>query len=94
MSGVVDRERFKSEGDWINVKLSEYATGADGRLSIEKLKAIAKENDVEHKSHYPNPGMWRMNIGNMLRAKVRREGQLIFEGKVHKMPGWKPASGK
>ena len=89
MSGVIEkgRERFKSEGDWINLELPQYGRASDGSVSIEKLKAIAKENGVEHKDSYPNPGMWRMNIGNMLRAKARREGQLIFEGKVHKMPG-------
>ncbi len=71
MSGVIKVETFRSEGDWINEQLTKYGTNQDGKVSIDRLKAIAKENGLTHQSDYPNPGMWRMAIGNMLRAKAR-----------------------
>ncbi len=48
--------------------------------NIDALKAIAAENHLTVKD-YPNPGMYRMNIGNMLRAAARKRGGLFFSGK-------------
>jgi len=97
IKGVIKTKTFRSEGDFINKLLSEHAmerpTDKDGNqgkamVSIDRLKALAKENGITHRDSYPNPGMWRMNIGNMLRAKARKEGQLLVDGKVHKVPNW------
>ena len=90
--GVVKAKTFKSEGDWINRILTKHTADTDsagkvtGAVSLPKLKRLAKENGITHRDSYPNSGMWRMNIGNMLRAKARREGKLMVEGKAVHAP--------
>lgn len=54
-------------------------------VNVDNLKAIALENQLEFKS-YPNPGMARMNVGNMLRAAARKRHGLIIGGKFVKAP--------
>lgn len=38
---------------------------------VDAIKILAKENNIEVKE-YPNAGMTRMNVGNMLRAAARK----------------------
>ncbi len=46
-----------------------------------KLAALAKENKVPLKDEYPNTGLLRMNVGNMLRARAKKRGGLFINGK-------------
>ena len=55
-------------------------------LGQTEVKSVARENGLEekHDSYQErdlNPGMIRMNIGNMLRAKVNRGEEVTFFGK-------------
>ena len=53
-------------------------------VDVDGLKALAAENGKTVKV-YPNAGMYRMNIGNMLRAAAKKRGGLIVKGR------WTPA---
>jgi hypothetical protein len=54
-------------------------------LDLEALKALAADNAIEVKA-YPNPGMYRMNVGNMLRAAARKRGGLVIDGEFTSAP--------
>lgn len=49
-------------------------------LNVEAIKTLAAENHLTVKD-YPNVGMYRMNIGNMLRAAARKRHGLYINGK-------------
>lgn len=44
---------------------------------LDALKALADANGITYKE-YANPGMYRMNIGNMLRAAAKKRGGLFL----------------
>lgn len=50
-------------------------------LDIEQVKQVAKKNGLTLKD-YPNPGMLRMNVGNMLRGLIRKGGKVDVLGKT------------
>lgn len=76
-------------------------------LDVDAIKALAAENNLTVKD-YPNTGMYRMNIGNMLRAAARKrygltingvwvdapEGFTVNETKTHNPDGSKIAPAK
>lgn len=56
----------------INRWLAEETRGADGRLDLAKLHAVALSYGIDKQVEYAdlNPGQQRMNIGNLLRSRV------------------------
>lgn len=67
-----------TNGDDLAQQLKEYLTYDDGgvdRIDGELLKRFAIANECWVKEYVLlNPGQRRMNVGNRLRAKVRRDG--------------------
>lgn len=59
----------------INRWLADQTRGADGRLDLEKLHALARSHGVDKQDEYAdlNAGQQRMNIGNLLRSRVPEE---------------------
>lgn len=57
---------------------------------VDALKAIADANNITYKE-YPNPGMYRMNIGNMLRAAARKRHGLFLPTGADGAIEWKDA---
>ena len=68
--------------------LEKAVRGTKGKRVVDKdaLIALAVENGITVKE-YPNPGMYRMNIGNMLRARGRKQGWLMIAGVKTDAPG-------
>ena len=66
-------------------KVTKRATKGKREFDIEGATAWAEENGLTVKT-YPNPGMYRMNIGNMLRAAAKRRHGLMRDGKFRKAP--------
>lgn len=77
---VVKDKNFKSGGDFINSLLSKYVD-EKGKIDEKAITEICKENGAPLKSKYPNPGMLRMNAGNMLRARAKKRHGLMVKGK-------------
>jgi hypothetical protein len=52
-----------------------------GGMSLAKLAKIGKLNDVDvaEKWGHLNPGMRRMNLGNVLRAKAKRGEKVVWK---------------
>jgi len=73
-----------------NTWLDAQVRGADGALDLERLHAVALHWGVDRRAQYAhlNPGQQRMNIGNMLRARVPASE---YEGSSIVSP---PASGR
>lgn len=74
MPNVVSNTAFKTKGSWVN-EFIDTETVVEGEDRHDRLLALAEANKVNVKT-YPNLGMYRMNIGNMLRASARRRGGL------------------
>ena len=73
---------IKGEPDLVYEVMNECRT-EDGKVDPDALVALARANHldkqmdkVEANGGYKNPGMYRMNIGNMLRGAMRRRGGL------------------
>ena len=79
---------IKHAPDVVNEVMDE--TKVDGKVNVDAIKELAVANNIESKiegKDYPNPGMWRMNVGNMLRGVVNRRGGLYdLNGKWRKDP--------
>jgi len=67
-------------GDDLSLRVSEHVTGDDGKVSKTALRRFAEANGawkplygtLTTKSGAWNAGMARMNVSNILRAKLRR----------------------
>lgn len=70
----------------INRWLADQTRGADGRLDLEKLHALARSHGVDKQDEYAdlNAGHQRMNIGNLLRSRVPEE---VYAAYVQDSPG-------
>ena len=95
---VVRNTDFKSTGSWVNefidaqTNAESEVTSDEGKTSTVKptseqrhtsLLRLADVNKITYKE-YPNPGMYRMNIGNMLRAAAKKRGGLRgVDGEFH-----------
>lgn len=49
-------------------------------LTLDEVVKAAKDNDIEVKK-YPNAGMLRMNLANIMRGMVRNKRPVIISGK-------------
>ncbi|HEV7275221.1 MAG TPA: hypothetical protein VGN80_02940 [Devosiaceae bacterium] len=59
--------------DDLGQRLSKAVAGAGGKVDRNKLRAVAVANGVWNPAYENlNPGQARMNVGNRLRAKVKR----------------------
>ena len=82
---VVKSSDFKSRGDWIDRLLTDHCVDAHtgtkkgkAAINVKALTLFTRANGVKIKDGgYPNVGMLRMNVGNMLRAKARKQGALM-----------------
>lgn len=77
--------------DELAMAFKDYVTGTNekgkGCLDMEKLREVAKQNGCEEKlEQYEakglNSGMCRMNIGNIIRAKLKRGEEVAVGEKV------------
>lgn len=70
------REKYGKEkhcGDDVAVAMKEFTTDDKGKLIEDKLHKVAKDNKIDMEKYAGmNPGMQRMNIGNILRGKINR----------------------
>ena len=82
---VVKRKEFSTAGDFVDNILKKNCYHEDGRVNVEALVSLARENGKTPKE-YSNPGMYRMNIGNMLRPVARRRHGLMVNDKFVKAP--------
>lgn len=79
------RPHHNTNGDDLAQQLREYLVTEDQdgeeRIDVELLVRFAKANDcwVESYSSLPNTGMMRLNIGNRLRAKVRKDPEYAIK---------------
>lgn len=60
-------------------KVTQRAKAGKRVVDLDKLRALGEENSLTVKE-YPNAGMARMNVGNMLRAAARKRHGLIING--------------
>lgn len=70
-------------------EVTQKAKSGHKAVSIDRLKALATLNNIEIKRSYPNIGMYRMNIGNMLRVRARKtHGMYVPKGEFdgHQWP--------
>lgn len=79
------RYRYGAEqncGDEVAKRLTAEVTGTDG-VDLDRAREIAALNGVEDRfdgwmSKGLNPGMVRMNLGNVLRGLARKEQEVRF----------------
>ncbi len=84
--------RSGSCGDQISEALSAFLPNeTTGKTDMDKLRLVAKQNNVDLKrwSHL-NMGHLRMNLGNVLRGRVRSGatveiGPIVIEGQRDKI---------
>lgn len=81
------RENGGNCGDDIAQFLSAAVTGADNKCDIEELKLVARDNGIEDRLQKyiddgRNPGMCRMNVGNILRGMHRNGHDVTIDGKL------------
>lgn len=70
-------------GDELAVALSEAAMDDAGKVSLEQLEKVAKQNGIDFgRWSHLNVGQQRMNLANVLRAKLKK-GEAIKVGKVN-----------
>jgi hypothetical protein len=70
-------EHGGSSGDELSVRLRKHLETADGTIDLAKLRALAETNEVWSDRYSSlNAGMQRLNVGNRLRALVRRGGKV------------------
>jgi hypothetical protein len=70
-------EHGGSSGDELSVRLRKHLETDDGTIDLAKLRALAETNDVWSERYAGlNAGMQRLNVGNRLRALVRRGGKI------------------
>ena len=101
MGDIVGSKDFKTAGDWVNQMMAQFgsrmktvkrgdeeAQEPDG-IDTEALVKMARANGFEPKIHEgANPGLYRMTIGNALRARARRRhGMNDPSGEWHNAPG-------
>lgn len=85
---VIDRSKHKyqvhevktASGKRKSVDNSDRIAAALRGLDADGVKKVAKDNGLTLKE-YPNEGMLRMNVGNMLRGMVRRKEKVNIDGK-------------
>lgn len=87
---VIDREKYDYDTQVVKDKdgKNKRVTSNGDRiaealktLDAEGVKKVAKDNGLTLKD-YPNAGMLRMNVGNMLRGKVRKGEKVTINGKT------------
>lgn len=71
-------------GDEMASALTDACT-VDGKVSVPKVEQIASDNGVADRfdawlARDLNPGMLRMNLGNVLRGKLRRGEAVVVPG--------------
>jgi len=76
--------------------VTEYSQDSKkSRIDMPALREIAKQSGLEAKfDEYEqrlNPGMVRMNIGNLLRKKMRDEGHVMVGNRRVEDPDWEEA---
>lgn len=74
-------------GDDVALVLKDFTTGLDDKgktfLDLTKVHAVGDQNKVDYERwNHLNPGMQRMNLGNVLRARANR-GDAISIGDRH-----------
>lgn len=64
-----------------NLWLEDKTRGADGRFDVEKMHQLASEYGIDKRDEYDglNPGQQRMNIGNLLRARVPEDRYSLYQ---------------
>lgn len=78
-AGLIDQSRYERTTftDPKTGKTRHSASNGDAvaiammHIPAEKLDAVVRVNKLEMKPEYPNSGMYRMAVGNKLRAMVR-----------------------
>ena len=67
-----------------NLWLADKTRGADGRFDVEKMHELAAEYGVDKRDEYDglNPGQQRMNLGNLLRARVPEDRSLAYQMEI------------
>ena len=91
-SGSVVPSKYKKEygkeqscGDSLANLLKVACTGKNGKSDYGRMQGIMKENGIETTRWADrNIGMIRMNLGNVLRCKLRKEGRVKIRRKVIK----------
>ena len=91
-SGSVVPSKYKKEygkeqscGDSLANLLKVACTGKNGKSDYGRMQGIMKENGIETTRWADrNIGMIRMNLGNVLRCKLRKEGKVKIRRKVIK----------
>ena len=72
-------------GDKLSDLLKAATLNDEGKSDLKKIRAVAKENGLSvDKWLHLNPGMIRMNMGNVLRGMIRSEGSVKVGGKAVK----------
>lgn len=86
------KERYKalssdkvSNGDTLCGLMSKFLHDEKGAVNVTALASLAKENgiDLSRWSHL-NVGQQRMNLGNVLRARIRNGEKVTVSGKLVK----------
>ena len=81
------KERYKAIGDGnscgdnLSKELSAFTKPDGKKVNMERVAEVAKANDIDlgRWSHL-NAGQVRMNLGNVLRTKVRRDKESVKIG--------------
>jgi hypothetical protein len=75
-----DRNSANRKGDELSARLREYARGSDGKLSREKLTALAVANGVKRPSERQSVGSIAGSLGQALRTRQDRGQELVWPG--------------
>ena len=63
-------------GDLLASAISAFVVGQDGKVSADRIAAIALANGIAPKTG-ANVGQYRMNMSNMLRARLRKGHDVV-----------------
>lgn len=88
---AIYRPKNDSTGDKLADRMLEAVHDDEGKVDLEKLRAVGRENGVDVLARWGhlkdrhgnmNIGMVRMNLGNVLRQKIRQGEKVTIDGRT------------
>ncbi len=79
-SVISSEYRKQHQPDEFALRLKKHVANNDGGIDLAKLRALAEANNAWDARYAKlNAGMQRLNVGNRLRALMRRGGKILWD---------------
>jgi hypothetical protein len=79
--GISAKYKREHKPDALAQAIRAVVEGADGRVDLDMLKAVAVENSLEYRWGHLNPGQQVMCLSNVLRNRVKKGTPISLGGR-------------